>query len=385
MVDIIRQGAEEGLRLLNERQGLDLGVDLTKPLPDLPEKNLPEDETFLGFNVVGPVTRSRIKQQREELNMKRLSRMFELSDRVIKTAQTLPDERRKQFLNKVLPSMEKVFPGSSDQIKIFSDDKGGYFNLLESISDPQARAQLEAFGRAGDFSGALTHLKTLSSKGSSEFERGIETLLTVGDITPEEARKRLDKRSQVLAGEGIRAGQERSLDLRETKHERDFTAKLRKEANEGVEHFSNMNSSISDALAALDSGDNALADTLLAQVLSQVNDTDIRALQMFQQFDKSYGNVAERTINSITRFIKGDRSESEKAMIRETLENFRDSHVRPGVNRIKTQYRNMALEESVDAFKVVPPQTPEEIRDFPGISRDEKIRLLRIYFPERFQ
>ena len=213
----------------------------------------------------------------------------------------------------------------------------------------------------------------------SEFERLEHKKNTSGLSTGEQ------KRYDVLSGLGMRRSEEESLGFRRDKQEEEFTFKLRKEAGEGTKHFSTMETNISDAIAAINSGDNALSDTLLAQVLSQVNDTDIRALQMFQQFDKSYGNVAERTMNSINRFISGDRSESETSMIKETLENFRDSHVRPGINKLKTQYRSMAKEEGYDPFKVVPPTSPEDIRDYQGAGREEKLRLLKLYFPNYFK
>ena len=177
----------------------------------------------------------------------------------------------------------------------------------------------------------------------------------------------------------------RTVGQREKARVEKKTVAMRNEALKGMEHIRSMRTTINDALAAMDSGDTGLADTLLNQVMSQVQDTDVRAFQMYREFDRSFGNVIDRTMDSINRFIHGTRTDQQKDLLRNTLTNFRDNHVGPTVNRLRTQYRNLALEEDVDPFKVVPPESPEEIRDATMITREEKLRLLKIYFPEMFQ
>jgi len=370
------------------------GLDLTAPTPELPRaepEQFPEDATFLGLSANKPAERAQIKLNREKQNLSKLESMFGIHDKVIKTAQTLDDERRIKYLDKILPSVERVFPGSSQTIRDFADDREGYKNLLKQFSDPKQKAILDTLGKSGDFAGVLKSAEgflTKKATGSSEFERLRNQAEASELITEKEATRLTKKRVGVLAGTDVREGQKQSLQERRFSRKQKFTKSLRDEANEGIEHFAAMDTNISDALAQISSGNHGLSDTFLAQVLSQVKNTDIKALAMFQQFDKSYGNVAERTINSVGRFITGSRSEGEKATIQEVLENFRDAHVRPGVNKMKTQYRNLATEEGVDPFKVVPPkpgcQYAKEIRDYPGIDRDEKARLLKVYYSKCF-
>lgn len=157
MASLIEQGTQEGLRLLDQEAR---GLDLTAPTPPLPE--FPEDETLLGFHRVQPEARAKIKLARERQNMDKLDRMFKISDVAIKTAQTLDEERRKKYLNKMIPSIERVYPGAGKSIRLFSEDKSGYQNLLRKINDPKERAIFEGYGRAGQFDEAMKYASELS-------------------------------------------------------------------------------------------------------------------------------------------------------------------------------------------------------------------------------
>lgn len=382
MASIIEQGTEEGLGLLG-------GIDLAAPTPDLPKpEEFSEDRTFLGVQVVPAAQRAKIKLAREQQNVAKLNSMFDISSKVIGQAHTRKKgPEREGFLKNVLPRVERVYPGIGKQIRAFSDDPARFQELGEKLKDPKEQAIFKSLGSAGRFEDAIKYASQLSTKGkgSSEFERLIEQQQIDENITASEAKDLKKKRVGVLAGSEMRRGPERSLEFRQSKQRQVFTKRLRDEATEGTEHFSTMETNISDALGVIASGDNQLVDSLLATITSQITDPDIRAMALFTQFDKSYGNVAERTLSTISRFIGGGRSESDIATIQETLENFRDAHVKPGINKLKTQYRNLATEEGADPFRVVPPKTPEEIRDYSGITRDEKLRLLKVYFPEMFK
>lgn len=392
MPDIIQQGTEEGLRLLEQSPQ---GLDLTAPTPDLPKPEvLPEDRTFLGFSDITSGERAKIKLAREKQNINKLNSMFGISSKVIGQAQTRKKgEEREKFLNTMLPRVERVYPGISKQIRIFADDSERFQELGRQLKNPTNQAVFQALGASGQHDKAIEFASKLSSgskRGGSEFERLTQEQQEAGDLTEEKVKELKKKRVSVLAGTEMRRGPERSLEHRQAKQKQVFTKRLRKEATEGTEHFSSMEASISDAIAAINSGDIGVSDTLLNQILTGVSESsNIKAMAMFNQFDKSYGNVAERTVRSIDRFFSGTRSDSEKAKIQETLENFRDSHVRPGINKLKTQYRNLAIEEGADPFRVVPPkpgcENAGEIRDYPGITRDEKIRLLKRYYPECFK
>lgn len=162
-----------------------------------------------------------------------------------------------------------------------------------------------------------------------------------------------------------------------------LTNELRDEASKGTQHVSTISTNINEAIAALNSGDSGLSDTLLNQVMSQVQDTDVRAFQMYSQFDRSFGNLAMRVADSISRFLTGARTEEQNELIKETLVNFRDQYAAPAETRMRNMYRNLAKDEGVDPFEVVPPKRKEEIRDM-DISAKEKMRLLELYFKDDF-
>jgi len=243
---------------------------------------------------------------------------------------------------------------------------------------------LRVFERTGRYSD-LNAIDEEDETPGSEFERHIRTLKDEKKLTEEQVLEYQRKRVGVLSGAEQTAHQEITTGMRAAKEIRRQTEALSKEASGGTEHFSNMNQSIDDAIAAIKSGDNALADTLLAQAMSQVQDTDVKAMQMYKEFDKTFGNVAERMIRGATRFISGGRNDAEKVEIISTLENFRESHVTPGLNKMKNIYRDMARGRGLDPFDVIPPRNPEEIRDYPGMLKAEKIKKLKLHFPEKFQ
>ena len=221
--------------------------------------------------------------------------------------------------------------------------------------------------------------------GSSEFERNLAASIASGKLTPAQAAELRRKRANVLAGAETTAAQDATQGRFETKEYRVETEGLRDEWREDREHFSKMDQSISGAMAALEAGDNQLADQLLAQVMTQVNDTDVRAYQLITNMDQSYGNVAERTYRAVARFISGARTPEEKAEILKTLATFRESHVNPGTQRMDRRYRMMAAGRKLDPFDVVPPRSAEDIRDAPGLTKDQKIRALKKWYPDQFR
>jgi len=352
--------------------------------------DLPEDRTVLGIQVVPAAKRAGIKLLREKQDIDKIKAQFDISTKVIQRAHSLPQgERRNKYLDNVTTSIERVFPGSSKRIRMFAEDKEGFQQVSKQLSNPKTRAIFNAHLESGDPTSAMDYIEGLYKKtGGSEFERLVAEQELTGELTPKQVKEAKKKRVGVLSGLEMRKGTEESLSFRKRKQSDEFTLKLRKEANKGTEHFSNMETNISDALAIMDSGDNQLVDSTLAALTSQITDPDIRAMALFTKFDPSYGNVVERTISGINRFITGTRTDSDKAIIKETLENFRDAHVKPGINKLKTQYRNMAAEEGYDPFAVVPVKydtCDTEIRDYPGLTRDEKLSLMQKYCSHKFR
>lgn len=168
MPNIIKQGAEEGLNLLSQQSQ---GLDLTARTPDLPEPEvLPEDQPSLfGLRSMSVAKNLEIKRQREIQNLAKLSKSFEISDKVIKTAHTKEGEARQKYLKSIEPSIARVF-GSElvKTIRTFADDPGGYQDLLKTVKDPQQQAILQTFGKAGDLTGAMDYIVKATTKGKGQ-------------------------------------------------------------------------------------------------------------------------------------------------------------------------------------------------------------------------
>lgn len=168
MPNIIQQGTREGLDLLKQQSQ---GLDLTARTPDLPEPEvLPEDRPSLfGLRSMSVEKNLEIKRQREIQNLEKLSKSFEISDKVIKTAHTKEGEARQEYLKSIEPSIARVF-GSElvKTIRTFANDPGGYQDLLKTVKDPQQQAILQTFGKAGDLTGAMKYIVKATTKGKGQ-------------------------------------------------------------------------------------------------------------------------------------------------------------------------------------------------------------------------
>ena len=224
----------------------------------------------------------------------------------------------------------------------------------------------------------------IDEAGDSEYERHLMAEYNAGKMTKDDVLKARNKRRRVLEGTEMRLGEERRLEFGKGKEDFDRQAQVHDEYKEGVSHFKSMDRTIDEAMTALDSGDTGLSDTMLNQVMSQVQDDNVRAYAMYQQFDKPFGNLANRVTESIERFFTGKRSDAEKAEIKSTLRYFKDAYSRPKRQSMRDYYRAMSQDNKLDPFKVVPPESPEDIRDSKIISTEEKKRLLHLYYPGMF-
>lgn len=183
---------------------------------------------------------------------------------------------------------------------------------------------------------------------------------------------------------GAQKRHDESLGYKASDKANDNTIKYRKEAAKDIGYYSNIGMNIDQTISALESGDIKLADQLAAQTMSQVNDTNVRAFQMYNEFDSSYGNVAERTYRSLAKFLSGSRTDAEIAEIKNTLLEFKKNYAEPGKERLKRFHRATAKKDGLDPFRVVPPESPEEIRDS-DMAMEKKIEYLKVYFPDKFK
>lgn len=241
----------------------------------------------------------------------------------------------------------------------------------------------ELYGQKSTKTGKYVNIKSMGEKGAggSEFERHLEYLKENKLISGQEYNKLRGQRAEGFAGEMTSAQREKLTDKQVDRYNRE-TKDLRTEYTKGSEHFRNMGESINGAMAAIESSDTRLADILLNQVLSQVNDTDVRAFQMYGEFDKEFGNLAQRVQGMLSRFFVGTRTDRERQDIVKTLRKFNESYVQPGESKLRDRYRQIAINQEKDPFDVVPPKNPEDVRDTRLLTKEQKIEMIKKYFPD---
>lgn len=198
-----------------------------------------------------------------------------------------------------------------------------------------------------------------------------------------EAGNELTRSGQELTKKGQQISKEK-MAVAAANKKRDETRFMYDDAFKGGEHLRKMSRSIDESVAALDSGDTSVSDILLNQVMSQVQDTDVRAFQMYKVFDSQFGDVATRVLSSISQFLTGARTDEQKRTIRDTLVRFRDIYTNPAQSKMRNFYRARARESDLDPWKVMPPKSKEDIRDAPNTTREQKLKLLEQYFPGEF-
>lgn len=206
------------------------------------------------------------------------------------------------------------------------------------------------------------------------------------NLTGDKVQEALVRKKRLGTRAGLEQTRQQELTYKSTQTEnrRDIESRLRGEYAKGIDAYKSMSSNIDAAITAMSSGDTALADTMMAQTLSQVQESDVRAFQMYSQFDKSFGNVLERTVKGMRRFLEGKRTPGEREEIQRTLEYMRDNYAEPKTTAVRDRYRADAIEEGLDPFKAIPPESPEDIRDSTLVDKKKKLELLRQYYPSQF-
>ena len=319
------------------------------------------------------------QRQQEEANRKQVDFgskvVMALAGDAIEWYETNKDkyEDEKEFQAAWKLFQDEQYATAPDEIKALA--KKDFQTIEQYRSGYNMSSDLQRKINPDDFDGVA---------GTSEFERHINYQLKMGLITQDQANDMIEKRAGVLAGTDMRITDKTRIEESKRKAGVKETTDLRKEWKQGSEHFDSMTSTIDEAITALDSGNTGLADTMLNQVMSQVQDDNVRAFAMYQQFDKPFGNLANRVKESIDRFLGGKRSDEEKEEIRSTLQYFKDAYADPKRGAIRDRYRALAVEQGADPFEVVPPSSLEDVRDSRLIDKKRKKELIKIHYPEAF-
>jgi hypothetical protein len=286
-----------------------------------------------------------------------------------------------KILNSVPPSSYPAAQKNAQfAISTYTESKGE-----ERFSDFAKIPGTELYGQKSSKTGKFTNIKEsidgTTKLGNSEFERHISGLLARNLITQEKADELIEQRAEGFAGEMTKSQQSRLSETQQDRYNREKTA-LRKEYNTGAEHFKNMGNTFDSAIAAMDSGDSKLSEIMLNQSLSQLQDSDVRAFQMYGEFDKGFGNLAQRISTMASKFLTGTRTETEKEEIKSVITKFNETYVKPAQAKLRNRYRRLAIDQGKDPFEVVPPKNVKDILGTTLLNNKEKAKLIKNFFPD---
>lgn len=253
-------------------------------------------------------------------------------------------------------------------------------------------------------------------RGSSGFERTLQAALNSGEIDQSEYNRRMDERSQKLSGvqqdfvkiendeggfdiwdkannvivgklDGVKSGvQGRHEDTNalaqqsfknKIKQQRTTNTKsLRTEASAELSSITAIDKNITKALQSQEAGDKGLSDKYVTLLLTQVNPTKFRAFKMYEVFDTSFGNLYERTKDTVNKVVYGSRTDEQNEIIRSFLLKMQELN-KPVLAKTKAKYRSMAEKSGYDVDMVVPFETMEGLKNYPGWGAKQKLEYLK--------
>jgi len=279
--------------------------------------------------------------------------------------------------NKTPADLPLVRSNAQFAIDTYSEAEGD-----EKFSDYGAIPGTKLFGQRSSKTGKYINIKDSidgnTSLGGSEFERHLGRLLNSKLITQEYADDLIKQRAEGFAGEMTASDREKFGDKPSDRYDRE-TKQLIEEHTKGSEHFRNMGNSIDQAVAAMASGDTKLSEILLNTTMLNVQDTSVRAYAMYGEFDKEFGNLAQRIQGKVSRFLSGTRTQDETDEIRSVLNNFNESYVKPAETKLRDRSRTLAISQGKDPFDVVPPKNADDVKSSKLLSKEQKIEMIKKY------
>ncbi len=129
------------------------------------------------------------------------------------------------------------------------------------------------------------------------------------------------------------------------------TKSVRQEYNKDSEELQEVRRLIGVGRTALAEG-SPISDKIVQSVLSRLSSSKVRALAELQQF-KNYGTLAERTSGALSQFFSGGRSDTQKKIALDLLNNFEENMVTPGLRATKNYYRLIAKNAGLNIHSAV--------------------------------
>lgn len=372
--ETIRKGWIPTTEEKQARRLKDLQIDEAQQrVNDFPNRQQQKKESHKSKINVNEAVTDRIKQQVKKYKMDAeydtYTKNHAITAAFIRGAKNIYDQtsdigQARQLIKDNLDAVYEAGDDDADEIidQFLSKDTSGndaikLLNNLHAIL-PSVQAQLDK-----------ESLYRIKKRGTSAWERLIE------DATPEERKRLIAARRDKESGISVQDRFDKNVVYKSNKDRNKATVTMRGEVKKTMKRIVDRNSTIDEALQSMDAGNNSLSDKLLTSILTQLNDTDVRAMAMYKEFDSSFGNLFDRALDYVSRTVSGTRTKEQNAIIRDVLEKMKE-YSEPAMIKMRQNNRALAKKSGLDPFKVVPPVDKFDIRDSEIISKEEKMRLL---------
>ena len=343
-----------------------------------------------------PKVYDRIIKQQEELKERKDS-LGQDTLKIAKKMQEMPEQERMQYAPSIIEGLKEKYPEFADEINIdlnqdgvLSDDE-----ISQTIATLSAYEEEEKISKTKQVFNINTKQYEFATEeqieanknlvptkagpdedGSSEFERLGEKVKNGSATDVEENRYRL------LGGLVERPGpQIRHTEKIQEAQYKDITSRYTTE----VKNYSGMSQQIDKAVAAIDIADFKIATPILQQILSNLEQTSVRAQAELQKFSPgSIGALHQRISGAIGKFLMGEYTDTQLKLIKDGLSTLKTDFLDPAISEKKTIYRRQAVGLELDPGRAIPYESPEEVRDDSLLNKEQKMEILKKYFPEMF-
>lgn len=129
-----------------------------------------------------------------------------------------------------------------------------------------------------------------------------------------------------------------------------------------IKPYAEARRNINAAIASMESGDSKLSNNFLAAALSQIQDTDTRAMGMFDVYQKNFGHLLERFYRNANEWITGEKTAGQKKEILDTLDYMKTAYIEPSLRHQRDYHRRLARQRKTDdqgGWFTVPPDGSE--------------------------
>jgi len=288
------------------------------------------------FNIMGDGTKPDSVEQARDVFRQNLSGLLEANDQA-------GDELIQKFINPETPDDEAM-------------------KLLQNFNAVMPLAQ-EALDRVA------------KNKGGSLFERMLMARESNDPDISRPATDYIDSKSGKTGSEQF----DKKMTFKQKKARKAGMDALSKNYKSEYKPFIHTANQIKKIESALKSGDNAVMDIQVTNMLTNIEGSGIKAKSMYDIHNAPLGNIMERIKDEVSRFVGGVKTDAQKNQIRNAiadLKKYNNLVIRDG----EAKYRSMARKNKYDVGLTVPFDSFEDVQRYykNGFwTKDETVEYLK--------